>query len=114
VWKLRTGELKVDDRVYAERPPPPPERDQPPAPPPQDQDEFVAARYTEAAQDAGEAAAAGVSEEEDAEQDDTAHGMLVVEAPEGAVGVEAQAQGAGESGGGVSVQGDDGMLLVGE
>jgi hypothetical protein len=40
--------------------------------------------------------------------------MLVVEAPEGAVGVEAQAQGAGESGGGVSVQGDDGMLLVGE
>ena len=60
-----------------------------------------------------EAATAGVSEEEDAEQENTAHGLLVVGAPEGAVDVEAQAQDAGESGGGVSVQGDDGMLLVG-
>jgi hypothetical protein len=103
----------VDDRVYAERPHPPQERDPPPAPPPQDQGEFVAAGYTEAAQDAGETAAGGVIEEEDAEEEDTEHGMLVVGAPEGAVDVEAQAEGAGESGGGVSVQGDDGMLLVG-
>ena len=102
----------MDDRVYAERPPPP-ERDPPPAPPPQDQGEFVAAAYTGAAQDTGEAPAAGVSEEGDAEQEDNEHGMLVVGAPEGAVNVEAQAQDAGESGGGFSVPGDDGMLLVG-